>query len=207
VTPGSGVLFDPDALARTAAYVAALPGGLDAYPTCRVRTAVTREITDQFPSVLDHPGIDSRVRELLRQSLDRGTWMPDAHGMAVRLLVRDAIFQTDEEYQRWYYEVAARLFAKPFYRVLMYVVSPTLVMLGAEKRWAAFREGSTLTARIDRNVGNLELKFPAHLYPEVTLRGFGEAFRASLAAARARNPRVELVEARPDRGRWAIGWM
>lgn len=203
----SGASFDPDALARTAAYVAALPGGLDAYPRCRVRTAVTREITEQFPSVLDHPGIDSGTRTLLRQSIDQGEWMSDAQGMVVRLLVRDVVFQTDDEYNRWYFDVAARLFAKPFYRVLMYVVSPTLVMLGAEKRWGTFREGSSLTARIDRNVGNVELRFPAHLYPELILRGFGEAFRASLAAARARNPKVELVEALPERGRWEVGWM
>jgi hypothetical protein len=88
----------------------------------------------------------------------------------------------------------------------MYVVSPTLVMLGATKRWAAFREGTTLTAKIDRNQGEIQLKFPPYLYPELTLRGFGEAFRASVIAARARSPRVDLVEASPELGRWAISW-
>jgi hypothetical protein len=126
--------------------------------------------------------------------------------MAVRLLVRDVVFETDAEYCRWYYDIAGRLFAKPFYRFLMYVVSPTLVMLGASKRWSAFREGSTLSAKVDRNQGEIELAFPEHLYPELTLKGFGEAFRASVVAARARSAYVELIEASPERGRWKIGW-
>ena len=126
--------------------------------------------------------------------------------MAVRLLVRDVAFESDPDYYRWYFDVAGRLFAKPFYRVLMYVVSPTLVVLGAQRRWSAFREGTTLSAKIDKNQGELELAFPPMLYPELTLRGFGEAFRASIAAARARNPAVELVEATAERGRWTSGW-
>ena len=198
--------FDPDAFPRTAAYLAALPGGLEAYPRCRVRTVVTREITDQFPQVLESQGIDPEVRDLLRGSIGGGEWMPDAHGMLVRLLVRDAAFETDADYCRWYFDVAGRIFAKPFYRVLMYVVSPTLVMLGAQKRWAAFREGTTLSAKIERNQGEIELRFPERLYPELTLRGFGEAFRASVVAARARSAYVDLLEASPDRGRWKIGW-
>src|SRR5437870_1837601 len=158
--------FDPETLPRTAAYLATLPGGLGAYPNCRVRTVVTREITDQFPRVLDDAGIEPDVRELLRRSLAQGEWMPDAHGMFVRILARDIVFETDDDYNRWYFEIAGRIFAKPLNKVLMYVVSPTLVMLGATKRWAAFREGTTLTSTIDKNRGEIQLKFPENLYPE-----------------------------------------
>lgn len=198
--------FDPDVFPRTAAYFAALPGGFEAYPACRVRTAITREITDVFPKALDSPGIDSTVVDVLRRSLQRDDWMPEAHGVLIRLVIRDVAFQADADYHRWYYDIAAKIFAKPIYRVLMYVVSPTLVMLGAQKRWAAFREGTTLSARIDRNQGEIELKFPERLYPELLLVGFGEAFRASVVAARARNAKVELIEAAPERARWKIGW-
>lgn len=198
--------FDKETLPRTSAYVAALPGELDAYPRSRVRTAVTREITEQFPQVLEHPGIAGPVRDRLRKSIDQGEWMPDAEGMAIRMLVRDVVFDTDAEYHRWYFEIAARVFAKPLYRVLMYVVSPTLVMLGATRRWATFREGSTLTSKVERNQGVAELTFPEGLYPELTLVGFGEAFRASLSAARARSPRVELVETTAVLGRWTLVW-
>jgi hypothetical protein len=198
--------FDPAVFPRTAAYLAELPGGLEAYPRCRVRTAVTREITDQFPKALDSPGIDPAIVELIRTAIQRGEWMPEAYGMLVRLIVRDIVFQTDADYHRWYYDIAGKIFAKPVYRVLMYVVSPTLVMLGAQKRWAAFREGTTLSAKIDRNQGEIELKFPEKLYPELILVGFGEAFRASIVAARARNAKIELIEAAAERARWTVSW-
>jgi len=198
--------FDEKLLPRTAKYITTLPGGLDAYPRCRARTTVTREIVEQFPQVLSHPGVDGEVRRRIQQSIDSGEWMPEAEGMAVRMLVRDVVFDKDEDYHRWYFDIAGRVFAKPFYRVLMYVVSPTLVMLGASKRWSAFREGTTLTARVDKTRGDIELSFPDGLYPELTLRGFGEAFRASIIAARARKAEVTLVEATETRGRWTAEW-
>lgn len=198
--------FDPAVFPRTAAYLAELPGGLEAYPRCRVRTAVTREITDQFPTALDSPGMDPAIAALIRTAIQRGEWMPEAYGMLVRLIVRDVVFQTDADYHRWYYDIAGKIFAKPVYRMLMYVVSPTLVMLGAQKRWAAFREGTTLSAKIDRNQGEIELKFPEKLYPELILVGFGEAFRASIVAARARNAKIDLIEAAAERARWTVSW-
>jgi hypothetical protein len=93
---------------------------------------VTREITDQFPKVLDRSGIDPAVVERLRQSIAQGEWMPDAHGNLIRLLVRRVRHRC--RYHRWYFDIAGKIFAKPIYRMLMYVVSPTLVMLGAQRR-------------------------------------------------------------------------
>ena len=198
--------FDPASLPHAAAFYAGLPGGFDAHPHCRVRTAVSREIVTEFPQILAHPGIESSTLALLRQSMEDGEWMRDARGMALRLLVRDIVFETDAAYFEWYFDISSRLFAKPFYRVLMYVVSPTLVLLGATRRWAAFREGSVMSATVNGNRGTAQLTFPEGLYPPITLGGFGETIRAALAAARARNPEVELVEASGTVGRWRLGW-
>jgi hypothetical protein len=163
-------------------------------------------VAERFPDVLKHTGMDPSVSKRLLEATHGGEWMSDVEGVAVRLLVRDVVFQTDTEYDRWNYEIAGELFAKPFYRVLMYVVSPTLVMLGATKRWAAFREGSVLTSKVDRDGGTAELRFPPNLYPDLVLRGFGEAFRASLSAARARNPKVVLDDTSAEHARWLINW-
>jgi hypothetical protein len=198
--------FDPVALPYTAAFFGGLPNGLDSYPHCRVRSIVSREIVQEFPFVMEHAGADAQIMKRLRESMDQGEWMPDAQGMVLRLLVRDLAFKSDADYHRWYYEISGRLFAKPFYRFLMYVVSPTLVLLGATKRWAAFREGSVMNATVSGNQGQAELRFPDGLYPVVTLGGFGETIRAALVAARARNARVDLVEATPTLGRWKLAW-
>ena len=198
--------FDPQALPNTAAYVAALPDGLDAYPKCRVRTAVTRVVAQRFPQIFQHSGIDPLVARRLLDAIGGGEWMSDAQGVTVRLLVRDVVMKSEAEYDRWSFDIAGEIFARPVYRFLMYVVSPTLVALGATKRWAAFREGTFLTSRVEKKGGEIELRFPPHLYPELALRGFGEAFRASLAAARARNASVKLIETSAERGRWTMAW-
>jgi len=199
-------VFDPDGLPLTAAYLAALPQGLDSYPSCRVRTTVTRLIIDRFPHVLDHAGIDRTFVDRLRSSFEQGEWMPETIATAVRALARDTIFASDAEYNGWSFEAAKEVFARPVYRVLMYVLSPSIVVLGASRRWNAFREGTHLSAKPHAKGGDIELKFPPNLFPAFVVGGFGEAFRASLVAARAHGVRVDLQEVTADRARWSIGW-
>jgi hypothetical protein len=199
-------VFDPASLPRTAAYLAELPEGLDSYPRCRVRTAVTRAIVERFPDALDHSAVDRAFVDRLRATLDQGEWMPEALATTTRILTRDAVFESDEQYYEWTFEIANELFARPFYRVLMYVMSPALVILGASRRWNAFREGTTLTAKNKPNGGEVTLEFPPRLYTPLVLEGFGHAFRASLVAARARNVQVELAEVAVERARWAATW-
>jgi hypothetical protein len=142
----------------------------------------------------------------LRGALSRDEWMLDAQGITMRLLFRDIVCQSDEEYDQWSYEVAGEIFQRKLFRMLMYVLSPTLVLLGTEKRWAAFRRGTMLKSRIDGNSATAELAFPTNLYTPLVLRGLGEAFRASLTAARAVDPKVQLTLAQPDLARWSVNW-
>jgi hypothetical protein len=200
-------VFDHDALPRTAAYVDGLPHGLDSYPRCRVRTEVTRVIIERFPQLLDQRGMHPMFVDQLREMIREGEWLSEAVGTAVRLLTRDAIFEDDAQYYAWTFEISSELFARPVFRALMYVVSPTLVMLGASRRWSAFREGTTLVAKPRGNGGDITLTFPPHLYTPFVLEGFGHAFRASLAAARARDVRIELREALPERASWSVTWV
>jgi hypothetical protein len=167
---------------------------------------VTQLVLERFPQALDHAGVERAFVDRVRSSVSHGEWMPEALGTAVRILTRDAVFATDDEYNQWNFEIAGELFARPFYRVLMYVVSPTLVMLGAQRRWSAFREGTTLAARPHANGGDVVLTFPARLYTPLVVAGFGQAFRASLVAARARGVKVALEDVQPDRARWSVTW-
>jgi hypothetical protein len=198
-------LIDPEVAPRAAEYLLGLPNGLDSYPECQVRSELTREIFKRFPQIPTHPALAPELRERLRD-LGRDEWMSDVVGVVARIMVRDVVVPTDEELDRWSFEVAGEIFAKPVYRMLMYVLSPTLVLMGATKRWSAFRRGSTLTSRFDGHSATAELRFPRNLYNPLVLRGFGHAFRASLTAARASDPKVELVETSPEIGRWTVSW-
>jgi hypothetical protein len=183
-----------------------LPNGLESYPSCQVRADVAAEILRLFPEILQHPGISPEVVATIQASLAKKDWMPDVQGVVARLLVRDIACTTDQEYLDWSYRVASDLFKRPIFKVLMYVLSPTLVLLGTEKRWGTFRRGTMLKSRVRDNSAITELAFPENLYTPVVLLGFGEAFRASLAAARATDPRVELLEATSELARWSVRW-
>ncbi len=198
--------FDPTSLPRTAEYVNALPDGMASYPECRVRADVSNEVFRRFPEVLEHPGISKEMVSLLRETSRAGEWMPDVHGVVARLLVRDSICESDEEFCAWSHEVAGAVFTRPLFRVLMYVLSPTLVMMGASRRWAAFRRGTTLNADMKGRGGTVELRYPEHLYTPLILEGFVAAFRASLEAARAVEPRFELIESLPGTARWTVSF-
>lgn len=198
--------FDETSLPHAAAYFRGLPDGLDSYPSCQVRADVAQEILRLFPHILQHPGISPDVVKTIQASLAKKDWMPDVQGVVARLLVRDVACSSDEEYLDWSYRVAGELFKRPIFKVLMYVLSPTLVLMGTEKRWGTFRRGTTLTSRLEKNNAMTELRFPTNLYTPVVLQGFGEAFRASLTAARATDPRVELIEATAELARWSVRW-
>ena len=199
-------MLDPNSLPLSAAYVAALPRGLDSYPQCRVRTAVSRLTLERFPKLLAHPGIADEYKQRLRGALADGEWMPETVGTTLRILTREIVFESDADYKAWTFEISSEVFRRPAYRVLMYVMSPALVMLGATRRWNAFREGTKLVANVSGNVGDIRLTFPAQLYPLLVLEGFGEAFRASLVAARARNVQLALDDAQPEGARWSVSW-
>jgi hypothetical protein len=198
--------FNPERFPLTAAYMADLPGGVSAHPECQVRTTVSREILTEFPDLLEREGIHADMVRTLRNAVGSGQWMPETLGVALRLATRDVMIDSDTKYLEWTYDVSSRVFAERLYRVLMYVLSPTLVLLGAGRRWNAFRSGTTLTATIEQNGGKVELSFPPNLYPELILRGFGEAFRASLVAARARDPHVVLTGHAIGSARWDVTW-
>jgi hypothetical protein len=199
-------VLDSDLLPLSAAYIAALPRGLDSYPKCRVRTTVSRLTLERFPKLLAHPGISDAFKERLQTALTGGEWMPETVGTTLRILTREVVFESDAEYNDWTFEISSEVFRRPAYKVLMYVMSPTLVMLGATRRWNAFREGSKLVANVSGNRGDILLTFPPQLYTELVLQGFGQAFRASLVAARARNVRLTLEDAQPESARWSATW-
>ena len=202
----SVAVLDPKLLPLAAAYLAALPEGLDSYPDCRIRTEVTQLVLDRFPRILEHPGVASGFAERVRSSLEEGEWMSEALGVAVRMMTRDSMFASDAEYDDWTFELSMKLYERRVYRVLMYVISPSLVMMGATRRWNAFRQGTTLVAKSNGRGGDIDLAFPPRLYTRLVLGGLGQAFRAALVAARARGVRVELDEVERDRAHWSVTW-
>ncbi|HEX7671686.1 MAG TPA: hypothetical protein VF395_18965, partial [Polyangiaceae bacterium] len=127
------------------------------------------------------------------------------------LVVRDLGFSDDDTFHRWLFDANQEMFDKPLLRNLMKLVSPSLVVMGASKRWAAFHRGSELfpgpVETVDgRTVTVTRLMFPDGLFSQVFLVGLEHAFLAAVTAARAKDPRVKLSAMEPGVATFTASW-
>ena len=152
------------------------------------------QFLELLPGFADDPRTPSAIRRAFTGS--SGTWMPEVFGVLVYVMAADQL--GDEAFFTWVYQDAARLFDRPLLRHLIKVVSPTLVTMGAARRWGALHQGTSLQADPVREVdGRMHttghLTFPSGLFPSVFAAGLAYSFRAAIEAARGHNVHVELA--------------
>jgi len=176
---------------RSARYLASLPKGVDSFPECRVRTDSQIDGFKQYAALFPAEAIGPDVRRHL-EAMDTAPWMPEVVANLTRLMIRDKAYADDAAFFQWNYEISIQVFKSPVYRMLMALISPTLLMMGATKRWGAFREGTRLEPKVGKNGGQLILRYPAGLYESVMLEVFAAAFRGALDISRAKNSRVTV---------------
>lgn len=198
-------MLDRSSLPTAAAYVEGLPHGLRSYPDCEARSDFVEMLLQEFPDPLRHPGVSEEARRLLLPVPGVG-WMPDVTIVAMRLLARDVVFKDDAAFLKWSFESALKVFAKPTYRMLMFVLSPTLVLMGATKRWGTFRRGTELAAEIAKGQASLKLTYPQGLYPAIMLQSIGEMFRAALVGAKAGDVSVRVTKAGDTATTFEVRW-
>lgn len=200
--------LDPGRFPIASAYVEGLPNGLASHPEAQCVADVVKAMFEAFPNLREVQGVGPTLRRALQADHEDGEWTPEAVAMTLRLMARDACFASDQAYLDWTEMTAGQIFAKPIYRVLMYVLSPTLVLMGAQKRWARFRRGSTLQAGAKLEDGSvpLTLKHAEGLYSRLLLESFGVSYRAAITAAHAKDVEVDLVEMAPTEATWHLRW-
>lgn len=191
---------------RVGEYLASLPGGLRALPEAQVR----REIVDdqlEWHARVGHE-VDPRLAPYANDS--QSGWASEVLANALVLSVREA-YPTETAFLSAIYERQRALFQTPFYRAVMLVMSPTLVTMGADRRWATFRRGSQLEmGRWKRDgtsrASTATLVHPPGLHPEPILKGFGEMFRAAVDGAGAKQSTIVLAERGDTSARWELAY-
>ncbi|MEM6730369.1 MAG: hypothetical protein AAF658_02365, partial [Myxococcota bacterium] len=91
------------------------------------------------------PSLPPEMIEVLENRSDE-IWHAEVVGVALMLACRDLTFESDEDFLQWGYDSSRALFESPLNRMVMMVVSPTLVAMGAAKKWANFHKGSEIFA-------------------------------------------------------------
>jgi len=195
---------------RARAYVKSLPQGLDSFPECRARGEVFDDVRLRFPEIGRDPMLPTAITAFFKGDYTN-RWMPEVVGQSVNLMIRDAVLPTDEALLKWSYETSSRLFRDSPFRVLMKLVSPTLLVMGAAQKWSALHAGSTLEAgKVERTEDGSAtsglLRFPAGLFPELFLRVLVPAFQAAVENARARDVAVALRRFSSTDAEYRITW-
>jgi hypothetical protein len=187
-------------------YVAGLPGGLDAFPAAQAKGSLVRSVIEAQPEEVLR-SLPAPVRALALDAPIDSDWVPEAHFAGLVHAVSEGRHYGIHEYCAWVRGCNRALFSSTLYKILMAVVSPEALLRHAGKRWGNFHRGSTLELDGFADDGaRLTLRFPAGLFDELILRGFGEALAAALEAAHARGPVVEIEARGAGFARYLARW-
>lgn len=202
--------LDPERFPRAAAYLAQLPAGMDSYPKCQVRVDGRSNLPKDFSDLAATPGLPSPVGRFLRGDVAE-IWMPEVISVTAMSMARDAKLADDDELRAWCFRDAMQVFDSPLNKMLMKVMSPTLVVMGAAKRWNIWRLGSTLTARpvagkADRLGTQIDLCYPEHLYDDVSLTQLGQVFVAAVIASNGKDPQLNRRLVSSGSARFDVSW-
>jgi len=170
------------------------------------RDSLESRSLDEVVGVIPGP-----LRELIEQPLPVTAWVPEVRSLSILIAVRDCHFSQDEAglraYEEWVFNRNRRLLQRPLYRALFLLLSPERLISGVEKRWSAFRRGTSLSV-IERSGGRavVAIRHPPHLLDPTAQLGMCAAFRAASVAAGARDVSSEVVCAAETETRCELRW-
>ncbi len=180
---------------RAAAYVEAVGQGLEAHTVAKINADVFEIMRQRFPTLIDGTKVPTLVSDAF---LGRaGKWVPEVVGNTLYLMCRDRGLGSDEAFFDFGYRGTLELFDRAIYRVIMRVMSPTLVVMGAQKRWGAFHVGSELSPgkasrEGDRTMVRATLRYPARLFPRLMIDYNAHVFRAAVDSAGAKSSKASV---------------
>lgn len=198
--------LDPALFPETVEYLDQLGGDLNARPECTTKAVFFTDLLANFPQLIEHPSLSAPLREALHLPWREEDWMPSILVVSLLTMVRDQVHRSDEEFLEWNFQRQLRIYDKPFFRALMYVLSPTLLFMGSARRWKSFHRGSELIVKGDKQAADIRLHFPERAYSRAFLVSLTAAFRAALVASKAENASVDVIEFYPLGARYMARW-
>ncbi|MFO7566294.1 MAG: hypothetical protein R6X02_26865 [Enhygromyxa sp.] len=200
--------FDRPSYPRLAAYLDQLPEGLDSYTECEAKVLVHRTVYAFAEQPLR--GLPAVLQAHIDASAPAKPWIPQCHTLALILAIVEARGLSPAEEAKWIRSAASLLFSTPMVRLLIWAVSPRLMIKGADIRWSAFFRGSNLHAKLGEGEGEaeLELRAPPALFDPSLAAIFTDVLRSALSYSEydSSSAQLELVDFQPGCIRYAVSW-
>lgn len=193
-----------------AAYLKRLPQGAASYPDCQCKASIYRSSLQDMPLKNPHH-LPKPVQDLIEHPLPVTAWVSEVHSLCILLAMRDKHFTPDEtgldEYEEWVRRRNRQLLGQPLYRALFLVVSPEVLLSGAQRKWGALHRGTQFEIpKRDRGMAELQMTYPPYLLGDIILRGIRGAFCAALDMAGAKSVRMEIHERSPTESMFYARW-
>ncbi|HVH99869.1 MAG TPA: hypothetical protein VM869_14200 [Enhygromyxa sp.] len=191
---------------RLAAYLEQLPEGLDSHPSCLAKVSIHRTVQAHANQRLC--GLPSVLQAHLDESAPVDKWMPQCHSLALIIALVEARRLPPDEEAQWIRGAASLLFSTPMFKLLLWAISPRLMIKGADIRWSAFFRGSNLQATLGEREADVELLAPPGLFDPTLACIFADVLRAALRYAEydASTTELELVGFEPGCVRYVVSW-
>lgn len=195
---------------RLARYLAALDagpgGGLDAFPSLRVKASLLQFATARLPARFDPAPLPERVRALLDGRRLVTEWISEVEYHAVTLALWDGHGLDDTAACAFWYDVIHAQRQSKLYGRLLALVNPSRLLRGAPMVWGYFHRGVRLElASATHDHAELDLWAPAALWTPLLLRAYASVFYGAVVRRPPRADDVTIDEG-PERTRYHLRW-
>lgn len=188
-------------------YMVNLPQGVESYPEAKTQGELAVRLRERFPNLGAKGDLPPDVMAAIGAPWRANEWVPEVSFMILHALIRDVVYRNDEGFLQLCYEMAKETFAGTMMRALMHFVSPSLLVMGATKRWPLLKQGTTLKAiKQEKNSLNMSLTYPKNLYHRSMLDGFAQSFKAAIDCTKAQNTSVQPNYFSPTECRYKVTW-
>jgi len=190
------------------AYLAALPGGIDANPTFVQKAAVTHSLLQHWPGLRDHTaGLPPPLASLITATPPSNVWIPEVHGMSLWLLAWDIHCGGDpHRFHEFSMRVNRSLLQSPMYRMVFGVLGGRLTVRTIGVAWSSFHRGVVQHLDLDGLSATIRLDFPTGLVPAALAPSYAAAYQAGLEVAGIADARVTMVDVGPTRIHYSVAW-
>lgn len=173
-------------------YLQSMPLGPNAVPSCTAVGGYCNLLRKQNPDILLNKQMPALIRLKMQSTWSDTDWINCALQVCIVLAIYDQKGQDRPAARQALNRAFTEMCKQPLYRVVMMVLSPSLVMSGAAKRWHYFFRGCDLTSVVRQDHAVLTLTAPPNLFPRLYCEIFSEVFAVAVLCAGAKHATSQL---------------
>ncbi|RYE99784.1 MAG: hypothetical protein EOO77_34995 [Oxalobacteraceae bacterium] len=189
------------------AYFDTMPQGILTHPSAQTRAFYSIELRKRLGTKLAESKLPFTLKQALLASWKPDDWIPATTYAALSCICADTLWRTQQEFHAGMYETASVMYASMLFRAVMFIMSPSLMMMGAASRWNGFHKGTSLRAEAaTKTSGRFILGYPSKLFAEPCLRSLGATFDCAISGAGAKNFTYKMTDVSDSNAVYQMTW-